>query len=283
MNPRTVVLDYWRNYMPAVPKEIEFSCRQAQPTLLDLSQYLVQGARDFDTNWSPSPDVLDKVDVQRGWRCRPLLLNQPDTAMVRTVQNGFEIECMESGAQCFNFRLTNGTQMSDVVKVLLTISEWYALAVKIASSSNADTYVFTATPKFPAALRQPFAYTLHWYWDHKIEVTDPVVKTTRVVDTTTVLQESTVMGHYGQFMPVIVKRPVLTAVLPTDDKLSGLDGKSSRIYQPTGTRGKIRCVCRLYFDTRQSFDYTYLDLSKYTEVEYTTPEKWWERGDIQPV
>ena len=282
MNPRTVVLDYWRNYMPAVPNEIEFSCRQAQPALLDLSQYLVQGARDFDTNLSPSPDVLDKVDVQRGWRCRPLLLNQPDTAMVRTVQNGFEIECMESGEQCFNFRLTNGTQMSDVVKVLLNVEEWYSVSAKIAVADT-DKYVFTAVPEFPSALRQPFAYTLHWYWDHKIEVTDPTVKTTRVVDTTTVMQESTVIDQYRQFLPAIVKRPVLTAVLPTDAKLSGLDGKSSRIYQPTGTRGTIRCVCRLYLDSRQSFENTYLDLSKYTEVEYTTPEKWWERGDIQPV
>ena len=282
MNPRTVVLDWWRNYVPVVPAEIEFECKQGEDALLDLTKYLVQGARDFDTNESPSDGVLDKVSVQRGWRCRPLLLNTPDTALVTQVPTGFKIKCAEAGTQCFNFRLTNGTQMSDVVKVLLQVSAWYSVSVTV-YRKTADEYVFVAAPTFPKELRQPFSYTFHWYWDHKVMVTDTVVKTSRVVDTETLLQESTVIDQYPQFMPVIVKKPKLDYVFTTDTNLSGLDGNSSRVYQPTGTRGKLRLVCRLYFDAYHNSGISRLDMSKYTEIEYVTPDNWWLRGDIQPI
>ena len=75
--------------------------------------------------------------------------------------------------------------------------------------------------------------------------------------------------------------------MPTDEASRGFDGNTSRIYQPTGTRGIITLECDTFSESI-SYDYgwwryAYVDMSRPVKIKTETPPNWWESGNILPA
>jgi hypothetical protein len=91
---------------------------------IDLSAYLIQGARDIVTSASPDKEVLARLPTQRGWRLE-VELKKPSSGIVRmsTYLDGIVYEPFLGfvGEDCFNYQLTNGSQKSDYGTVLVTV------------------------------------------------------------------------------------------------------------------------------------------------------------------
>lgn len=291
MNSASVVLDYWRNYKPVVPETIPLKARQFTETKLDLRPYIVQGAREPD-GVSPSPDVLDKVPVQRGWRLSPLILNQPEYGKVRLSDDQetliFTPHDDFLGEDCFNIRLTNGTQQSDAVRVMIEVVKYLRVWMTI-YKKGADTFIFRENHEWPkgvADLKVPYCYTLRWYWTRPVAKWNEARQANEIHQVKTLILASSWWFYWMTFMPIITLNNRLELNMPTDENLRGFDGNTSRLYQPTGERGIITLECDTFSEYATHYgyggSYNYVDMSRPVTIKTETPPNWWESGNILP-
>lgn len=292
MNSASVVLDYWRNYKPVVPEIIPLKARQFTETSVDLRPYIVQGAREPD-GVSPSPDVLDKVPVQRGWRLSPLIINQPDNGKVRLSEDQETLLYMPNndflGEDCFNIRLTNGTQQSDAVRIMVEVQK-YLRVWMTTYKKGADTFIFRENHEFPKGvegLKSPYCYLLRWYWTRPVEIWNEARQANEIHMVKSLILASTWSSYFIQFMPDVRQARRLELKMLTDEALRGYDGNTSRIYQPTGTRGIITLECDTFSETATHYgygwSYSYVDMSRPVMIKTETPPNWWESGNILPA
>ena len=292
MNSASVVLDYWRNYKPVVPEIIPLKARQFTETSVDLRPYIVQGAREPD-GVSPSPDVLDKVPVQRGWRLSPLIINQPENGKVRLSEDQETLLYMPNndflGEDCFNIRLTNGTQQSDAVRIMVEVQK-YLRVWMTTYKKGADTFIFRENHEFPKGvegLKSPYCYLLRWYWTRPVEIWNAARQANEIHMVKSLILASTWSSYFFQFMPDVRQARRLELKMLTDEALRGYDGNTSRIYQPTGTRGIITLECDTFSESTSSdygwWWYNYVDMSRPVTIKTETPPNWWESGNILPA
>lgn len=115
--------DLWRNHKCFAP-DFEISVESGKEYFIDLSAYLIQGARDIETSASPDKEVLARLPTQRGWRLE-VELKKPSSGLVRmsTYLDGIVYVPAPGfvGEDCFNYQLTNGSQKSDYGTVLVTV------------------------------------------------------------------------------------------------------------------------------------------------------------------
>lgn len=292
MNSASVVLDYWRNYKPVVPETIPLKARQFTETAVDLRPYIVQGAREPNGD-TPSPDVLDKVPVQRGWRLAPLIINQPDNGKVRLSEDQETLLYMPNndflGEDCFNIRLTNGTQQSDAVRIMVEVQKY--LRVWLTTyKKGADTFIFRENHEFPKGvegLKSPYCYLLRWYWTRPVAIWNEARQANEIHMVRSLVLASTWYTYFMAFMPVITQQRRLELKMPTDEALRGFDGNTSRLYQPTGTRGIITLECDTFSEYATyvglAWSYSYVDMSRPVKIKTETPPNWWESGNVLPA
>lgn len=292
MNSASVVLDYWRNYKPVVPETIPLKARQFTETAVDLRPYIVQGARE-PNGVSPSPDVLDKVPVQRGWRLAPLIINQPDNGKVRLSEDQETLLYMPNndflGEDCFNIRLTNGTQQSDAVRIMVEVQK-YLRVWMTTYKKGADTFIFRENHEWPRGvegLKYPYCYLLRWYWTRPVAIWNEARQANEIHMVRSLLLASRWWTYAFQFMPEIRQERRLELKMPTDEALRGFDGNTSRLYQPTGTRGIITLECDTFSEyatySSLAWSYNYVDMSRPVKIKTETPPNWWESGNVLPA
>ena len=290
MTPAAVELDWWRNFKPLVPETLSIKGNIGTEIMIDLRPYLLQGARDSDNN-SPTDGVLDNVPVQRGWRLSPLLLNQPEYGTCRLSDDKLSIIYVPSskfiGADCFNFRLTNGTQSSDVAQVQVEVEDFYRTWFDIYAVSQ-DDFVFRARNLFPSNVKVPYTYGFVWYYTRPVAVWNEKRQANEIFEQETVVQQSALWydGLTSSLTPLALRRDRLAMKCPTDMSLRGFDGSSNKLYQPTGTRGHLRLEMRVYIDTfwyqvLENRAYLRVDLNKWTSVYSETRPLWWQA--VQPI
>lgn len=281
-----VKLDWWRNFKPVVPEVIEISGYVGRRIIIDLKPYLLQGARD--SKGSPTDGVLDKVDVQRGWLCSALVVSQPQSGIARLSDDKTSIVYVPNatflGEDCFNVRLTNGTQASDPMQIRVSVQDYYRCGFSIQQRAN-DVYDFTENHNFKIqGQRVPYCYSIHWYYKRPVAIFNTVRQANEVFEREDVVQESLIVPpNSTTIMPTIVLRSKLSLACPMDN-LSGFNGSSNMIYKPQRTRGSLRMVLRLYLTVTYipyPWDKSYVDTKIYTEIEYETPAKWWLSGAIK--
>ena len=115
--------DMWRNHKSLAP-DFEITVSAGTEYFIDLRDYLIQGARDIETNRSPDPEVIARVQAQRGWRF-DVELKRPKfgTARLSTYLDGIVYVPAPDfvGEDCFNYQLNNGSQKSNYGTVLVTV------------------------------------------------------------------------------------------------------------------------------------------------------------------
>ena len=147
MIPLACRVDYWRNFVSYAPDIIITMMPSTSPVLINLRDYIVQGAKtinhtetlhcdfsdpanpkitkettsSFLSGYSPIPDTLDKVPMERGWLLSYVQLNLPSigTTYRNSDNTGFFYRS-GSGKEyvdCFNYYLTNSTQRSNIGRV----------------------------------------------------------------------------------------------------------------------------------------------------------------------
>lgn len=115
--------DFWRDHKSFAP-DFEIEVTAGQPYYIDLSKYLIQGARDIETNRSPDPNVIEKIPMQRGWRL-DVELKPPSSGSVKmsTYLTGIVYTPNPDfvGEDCFNYQLNNGTQKSNYGRISIKV------------------------------------------------------------------------------------------------------------------------------------------------------------------
>lgn len=289
MNSTTVTLDYWRNFKPVVPEVIEFEGNENTEIKIPLKSLLIQGARDTEGN-SPSEGILDKVQAQRGWRLSPLIMNQPDLGSVRMSDDKESIVYLPKakfiGDECFNIRLTNGTQASDPIRILVKVKPNYREWFDIYRVSE-DRFVFKERHDWPKEKPKPYCYTVFFYWERPVAEWNERRQAHEIFMRSSCVLYSQIGGIYFSFWPNWILRNRLDMEFPTDANLRGFDGTSERAYQPKGTRGHLRMEVRIYnrVATYSGLAYSYqaVDLENWDTLWAETDPDWWLSGNIMPI
>lgn len=286
MNRTIVELDWWRNFKAYAPEVIEVVGRENTEIFVELKEYLLQGARDWD-GISPTEGVLDKVPMQRGWRLEPLLMNQPQLGTVRIADDRQGIVYIPQsdflGDECVNIRLSNGTQVTDPIQIHIKVEKYYKAWFDIYKRTG-DFFVFKSYYDLNvASFPKPYFVSLVWWLDAPVAIYDERRRANEVHVVRRKLKET----QYGpnmvhQFIPTHSNPTRIEVPLPFDDNLVGFDGTSERLYLPKHTRGKVMLETRLHFDVNQSTRMA--DSGRYTSLWSSTPDgAWWDRGDVLPI
>lgn len=289
MNSTILTVDYWRNYKPVVPELIEVTGLESTSTRIDLTQLLIQGARDEEGN-SPTEGILDKVQAQRGWRLAPLIISTPLLGTVKMSDDKMSIiytpPAKFVGVECFNFRLTNGTQASDPVRVEIDVKRNYRMWFDI-YQRNEDVFVFRERHEFPSEIQKPYAYSVVWWLTGPVAVWNEKRQANEIFKQRRVVRHSDIWTHYQQFYPSIRLNNRLEMAFPTDEELRGYDGSSERLYNPTGTRGRLELEGRVYLSTAIAtsglVSWLILDTRKWTQLDVDSGDDWWKSGNILPI
>lgn len=155
-------LDYWRNFVSYAPDILLKVVAGSDPVLIDLSPYLVQGARTLDntesvvidaydttdikvttstdntisySGHSPIPEILGRVPTERGWRLSYRNTNDPIKGIVYqdVYKTGFIYRPTvgEDADDCFNYVLNNGTQSSNIGTIRVKIEKAFDIGVPL--------------------------------------------------------------------------------------------------------------------------------------------------------
>lgn len=304
-----VSLNYWRNFVPYAP-QITVNVRTGEPFPVDLSEWLLQGARDPEDHTSPDEEVLSRVPVQRGWRLNPIISEQPahGFAEVDRPNNSIVYTSVPGylGEDCMTYRLTNGTQRSLMAQILFNVDRFYGVDfVNLEKKDNGDgvdpTYNVDITFYQPSAEPVPLFIEYFWYYENykvvkNISGIDRVFTEDYLIQKTGYVSDNTT-GNYPKTSFAAKSLDGFTA--KNDSNVRGLVEYSDIPYRPTGEPYQIKVKARLYFDhkTRKTFSGTYtdgvpnyydrkvgLDFSQYSDFDLSISNNygptWWKSGNI---
>lgn len=299
-----ISLDTWRNYVPFAP-DLTVTAYTGQPFTVDLSEWRLQGARDPEDYTSPDPEVMSRMAVQRGWRMRPILTEQPahGTATTDLVNTSIIYQSIPGylGQDCFTYVLSNGTQRSLMAQVLIDVIRWYgAEFTNLTYDQQSETYSVNLHEYTPVGEPDPLFTRYFWYWeDYKYAKNED--GRTKIFSQDKLLQQTqfasgTFSGNYPR-----VTDPANSYsgfVVENDSAMQGYEGESLVPYRPTGKPYTLKLVQRLYFHHRVrrvlagyrngAPYYRYvndgLDYNRYTDYTFRITQdygtKWWESGNI---
>ncbi|SBV38426.1 hypothetical protein BN7874_235 [Phage NCTB] len=299
-----ISLDYWRNYIPYAP-DFTIDAIADEPFIVDLTEWGIQGAKDAETYESPDPEVLSRIDVQRGWRMNIIIVEQPrhgtlsidpvGPKLVYTGQTGYE------GPDCFTYQLSNGTQRSLIAKVDVSVTQTYSfkftnLELRQDGNYNVDTE-FTNP-----GLTNPLFQNYYWYYkDFKstyISNGKTYVKTANRLIQQTRYDSNALTGNYPDVE--FSAKTLDNFEARSDDGIVGLIDGTEIPYRPTKKPYTIIVVLRLYFThkTERRWTGSYsngkpvyynakvgLDYSVYRtitrEITLDFTDKWWSSGNLK--
>ena len=309
---RQLESDYFRNYIPFAPS-IDVEALTATPFVINMREWIMQGARDAETYASPDPVVLSRLPVQRGWRMRVIIVEPPRHGVVEwdpnkatftyTSNTGYE------GEDCFTYVFTNGFQRSLMAKITFDIARTYDIEINRIVQNADGTYGIFIDPYIPAGQANPLFINYQWYYRRFQEERTRDDGATGVYPVNrnfygTIYRSDESTGDYpttspSQFYPNLRNGRNLPSFTPANDSnVQGYIRDGDVPYRPTDLNYDIFLIARMYFNhkKRSVFDGyvngrpTYrlvndgLDFSKFTTIELNIADfygtRWWESGNI---
>lgn len=144
---RIVALDNWRNFVSYAP-DIEITVEQNLQQFINLWPYMLQGAKQRDTNL-PDPIIIQEINAQRGWLLQHVAYTKPAHGRLLNIDNAYGFQYLPApgyiGADCFNYYFTNGTQTSNVARILITVVKSYDLDILIGRQRNTKKFMFAVS------------------------------------------------------------------------------------------------------------------------------------------
>lgn len=310
---RLLETDYFRNYIPYAPT-FEVEAFTAEPFVINMREWIMQGARDAENFSSPDPEVLSKVPVQRGWRMRVIVTEPPRHGVLEWNPNTAEFTYTSNlgyeGDDCFTYVFTNGYQRSLMSKVSITIARNYGVDINRIEKNEAGEYNIYLDPFIPGGRTTPLFIRYSWYQQgYKYAQTRDdgltgIFAQDRLFFNT--IYKNSPAG-YPQTNPTIFDPNLRTGrdltgyVPPTDANLQGYIENSDVPFRPTGETYPVYIYVQMYFThkKRSVFDGyvngrpTYrqvndgLDFNKFTEITVRLNDvygpKWYESGNITQI
>lgn len=123
---RAIAENKWRNARPYAP-DIELDVYRGQSVDVDLSKWLVQGAKDEQTGLKDQ-EVIDKLGAQRGFACTYFHISNPVSGQLveDTFKRGYTYTPRQTftGSDCFSYVINNGHQNSTPGKITFNVMDF---------------------------------------------------------------------------------------------------------------------------------------------------------------
>lgn len=285
MNPNINATEFWRDFVPNAP-DYTLTVRSGQEKELDLTPILIQGARDDDGH-SPTDGVLDKVEAQRGWFLQ-IVPTSAQNGRVRVADDKMGISYKPRGEfigeDCFNYRLSNGSQISAFGKVKVEVVDFFHYIPQIARLTDGRLR-FMMNAHIPKGEKFPTRVILNWYWKgpyaHEENGVTRIREGERQFYSTYYIDESYISG--GWLIPItrIINQGTVWVGLPdTDAGLKGYVEDSAIEYVPKNVAHKLVVRASLYGVTYVTASHPY----EIVEMDITDRYglNWSESGNIYP-
>lgn len=303
MISKPCVVDYWRNYVPACPA-LTLSAPNNKEFIYDLGDLILQGARNYETNVSPTEGILDKVPVQRGWRCRAIIISQPLHGQVSLSEDGTQLKYIPMpayvGQDCFAYAITNGTQQSIVSNITINCLRGYDYSLMVYRRNTEQTlHRMVLAPAFDfASMGLPKVHLLETSWFYNQYAAETIGKVTRIskkrVHIGGTILNTSLYDQVRTFAPTLINNGLI--VTPTtyfEDSLpAGLRDDSAAIFKPKHLAGNIEIELKLYTKTKltpiptnPSQTLLQVDMSEFITANIAVVDRygirWPESGNIQ--
>ena len=285
MNPNINATDFWRDFIPNAP-DYTLTVRSGQEKELDLTPILIQGATDGNGH-SPTDGVLDKVEAQRGWFLQ-IIPTSAQNGRVRVSDDKKGISYKPRGEflgeDCFNYRLSNGSQVSSFGKVSVSVVDFFHY-VPLLARTKAGTIRFMMNAHVPKGEKPPRLIILEWFWKgpyaHVENGVTRIREGERRFYMTNYYNDMFTVGDVVVYITRIVNQGTVWVGKPdTDVGLEGYVEDSAIPYEATGDAHTLIVRASLYNGV------TIVGKHPYEVVEMDITERygarWWESGNIYP-
>lgn len=305
MISKPCVVDFWRNDIPVAP-ELVLETPNNTEFEIPMRSIIIQGARDFDSNDSPSEGILDKVPVQRGWRLTLMPISTPSHGTVKLSEDGESFIYTPLvgfvGQDCFAYALTNGFQQSVVSNITINCRRGYEYALNVFRRNIGQSqHRMVVSPAFNFSsldyLKPVRMIYAAWYYTQYRAVLEGKV--------TRIRKQRTLIGntkwnrfYYDQvraFAPTILDSGLSMNVETffEDSLPSGLLESTAQVFKPKHLAGDVEIELQLFTETKRTpipgstsnQTYEQLDLDQFQLVKFTVVERfglrWTESGNIQ--
>lgn len=295
MKAKPCVFEHWRNYVPHAP-DLEYEVSNTFPTEIDLGRLLLQGSGTPDGH-SPTPDVLDKVPAQRGWRCMMQIVSPPamGNATMNESQDVITYHPRSGllGTDCLNYVLNNGTQSSAQGRLFFKISKQYSWKFIITAMNSLRTEFNMKTvrdfdPQYPT----PEYMEIFWFYTHPVVRKDPQGVKRVFIERE---QVAATRANYRDFLEGEARKPTIlesaeeVLIYTQFDTALGpaFEGWSGVPYSPKNTQGEIEVEFVVYNEMLKNplTGIFQVDLSRPKKIRYLLSDllgkTWWESGNIQ--
>lgn len=269
---------------------------------ISYENLLLQGARHLETSESPN-EFEYQLNPQRGWR---LTFNDPippsNGKVGRTTFNdGFTYKSDNGfvGEDCFNYVLSNQTQMSDYGKIVLTVERYYDIDFHIEEECLVEgSYAFDTSLFIPEGYAAPLLYTLEWHLVRPYVSYNPETRREEYQEVDNMVSSTIVTQNEYTGSTTIVEAATYLPFqkYPDDSAIEAYDPSTDKAYVPTGNKARVYVVLRVYLDTKnlvvqegvdgepdEVVEVTDLDTFYEVEVDVSRQygEKWWQSGNVK--
>lgn len=248
MTPVLCAAEFWRNFKPRAP-DMKVTVKAGHEVTIAFDAILVQGATD-ENNFSPTEGILDKVSAQRGWALQ-LLTTRPKNGSLRFTSDMtgliYKPRNQYLGPDCFNYRLSNGTQVSDFARVDLEVIDSMYYAIKAYKWNG--KFKLSASPHFAPDSKRPTRVLFKWYLVGPMAFVENGV--TRIRESEKLLAATKyvrvyVMWTNDHVTNIVQQYQTIEVNGDTDAGLVGLLGDTQLPYRPTGNALDIRLDVECY-------------------------------------
>lgn len=285
MRRRVVEFDHWRHF-EGVAGDLEVTVLAGEVNDINIPRaYMVQGARDFETKDSPSID-LEKIPAQRGWRMIPIHLTQSEQGIVQSTQSGFTYHCYREyeGPDCFNYIMSNGSQETNVARVLLNVVRGYRYDVNLYRHTSLENqFTFRVMGLRDTELEKPTYQLFTWSKTEKYLKYNPVLDRMQVEERHLVIASYSIhswwhqTGYGGYWVHAVRHNPQqITYLFKDDEELNGYPiGDTDQVYVARGN------LPQMYLDITMYFGALVTSRSERTRIDLSElfGERWWECGN----
>lgn len=293
MKAKPCAFEFWRNYVPNAP-DLTYDVSNFEPTVIDLGRIIMQGSGTNDGH-SPDPAVLEKLEIQRGWRHAMQITSPPTKGRASLNQFGDELTYWPRsglrGQDCLNYTLSNGTQKSAVGRIFFNLSNRYLWKLDITRMRVDKTlHDIKLVPDHEPTMPPILYLELFWYYTHYVSRRDAQGVSRIFLDRELAFKteaDYTAFNMGQTFAPAILEqRDEVSFATDFDTYIgSGFDGWTAVPYSPKGTQGDIEIEFRAYTETRDNNGVQQVDLARPISLTYRLSDilgiEWWDSGNIQ--
>lgn len=300
--------DYWRPFQPVAPELTSETYVGKEIEIEFPSHIAVQGSRDEEMSSPVDPDFT-KVPTERGWACSPIIVSNPNNgrayvsdtgkSIIYKPRNGFY------GTDCFNYVLTTGFQQSESGTILVNVTEFYSVYIRIKYLGN-NRFTYRAGATVPSTHEGPVLFVCQLY-QYGFLVNEDSYGIKRIVRSL-VEYENYVLDYRSystgkSYMPRIKQNPTSRTLEMVPDTYlpPAYNVGSETLYQPTGNPGDFLIKAVIYpYSAMYKYPYQYLNqdgewvtymkdvpqinMSRPIRVEMNITEilgtDWWKSGHI---